>query len=317
MNFHGRDRRDCALAAAVISVLAISTVSAAQSQAGRPGRVTRTAGRTSTSQPTTTARPNSRWTPALRMPWHWMIDHKLDLNNSKDMGLVDVDGAKLTTDPPVVYDIDAEYNPASVVAALHARGASVICYVDVGAFESYRPDASSFPLAVRGKKDSHWEGSKWLDIRRLDVLLPIMRARFKVCKAKGFDAIEPDEVDGYANDSGYPLTYADQLTYNRAIADLAHVLGLSVGLKGDIEQAKDLWSSYDWTLNEQCYEFSECQALSTYFVANGKAVFQVEYDDPFSGHLADPTQFCPLANAANFNSMKMPLNLDGGRHPCR
>ena len=39
--------------------------------------------------------------------------------------------------------------------------------------------------------------------------------------------------------------------------------------------------------------------------------------DPFSGHLADPTQFCPLANAANFNSMKMPLNLDGGRHPCR
>ena len=193
----------------------------------------------------------------------------------------------------------------------------MICYVDVGAFESYRPDASSFPLAVRGKKDSHWEGSKWLDIRRLDVLLPIMRARFKVCKAKGFDAIEPDEVDGYANDSGYPLTYADQLTYNRAIADLAHVLGLSVGLKGDIEQAKDLWSSYDWTLNEQCYEFSECQALSTYFVANGKAVFQVEYDDPFSGHLADPTQFCPLANAANFNSMKMPLNLDGGRHPCR
>jgi len=246
-----------------------------------------------------------------------MIAHALDLASPKDMGLVDPSGALLTTPPPSVYDIDAEYNSAETVAALHRLGKRVVCYVDAGVFETYRPDAASFPTPVRGKADSHWAGSFWLDIRRLDVLLPIMRARFQSCRDKGFDAIEPDEIDGYANESGFPLTYHHQLVYNRAIADLAHSLGLSVGLKGDIDQAADLWSAFDWTLNEQCFEFDECDLLTSSFVAHGKAVFEVEYDDPFSGHHAAPATFCARANALNFNTMKMPLELDGGRWPCR
>lgn len=257
------------------------------------------------------------WQPALATPWHWLIGHALDLNSPKDMGLTDPTGAPLTTPVPQMYDIDWQYNPASTVTALHAAGKTVVCYVDVGVYENYRPDAAAFPPSVIGKPDSHWEGSFWADIRRLDVLLPIMRARFQVCRDKGFDAIEPDEIDGYANDSGFPLTYDDQLAYNRAIADLAHSMGLSIGQKGDIDQVADLWPWFDWTLNEQCFEFDECQTLETYYVANGKAVFQVEYDDPFSGHIADPTTFCPAANAWNFNAMKMPLDLDGGRWPCR
>lgn len=257
------------------------------------------------------------WKPALATSWHWMIDHPLDVNNPRDMGLVDPKGKKLSLAPPTVYDIDWEMNSAKTVKALHAMNKKVICYVDVGAYETYRPDARKFPKAVRGKPDHHWEGSYWLDIRQLDVLLPIMRARFQVCKDKGFDAIEPDEVDGYANDSGFNLSYNDQLTYNRAIADLAHSMGMSVGLKGDIEQVPDLWKHFDWTLNEQCYEFNECDVLTKYFIANGKAVFHVEYDDPFSGHRVQTSEFCPQANAANFNSMKMPLDLSGGRWPCR
>ncbi len=257
------------------------------------------------------------WKPALVTPWHWMIDHPLDINDPLDMGLQDPKGKRLSFPAPVVYDIDWEMNSAKTVKALHAMNKKVICYVDVGAYESYRADAGKFPKAVRGKPDSHWEGSYWLDIRQLDVLLPIMRARFQVCKDKGFDAIEPDEVDGYANDTGFKLSYNDQLRYNRAIADLAHSMGMSVGLKGDIEQARDLWHHFDWTLNEQCFEFDECGALTKYFLANGKAVFHVEYDDPFSGHRVKTSEFCPQANAANFNSMKVPLDLKGGRWPCR
>ncbi len=257
------------------------------------------------------------WKPALATSWHWMLDHALDINDPKDMGLVDPNGKALKVAPPTTYDIDWEMNSAKTVRQLHAMNKSVICYVDVGAYETYRADAKKFPKAVRGNPDSHWEGSYWLDIRRLEVLIPIMRARFQVCKDKGFDAIEPDEVDGYANDSGFKLSYNDQLTYNRAIADLAHSMGMSVGLKGDIEQVRDLWKHFDWTLNEQCYEFEECDALTKYFIANGKAVFHVEYDDPFSGHQVKTSEFCPQANAANFNSMKMPLDLSGGRWPCR
>jgi Glycoside-hydrolase family GH114 len=270
--------------------------------------------------PSSGLRPTTKtqvWRPPLKSPWQWMIDHPLDLDNRRDMGLTDPAGRALQVAVPAVYDIDWELNPTETVTALHRRGKKVICYVDVGAFETYRPDAKKFPADIRGAADGHWEGSYWLDIRRLDVLLPIMRARFEVCRTKGFDAVEPDEVDGYANESGFPLTYNDQLTYNLAIADLARSLGLSVGLKGDIDQARDLWRHFDWTLNEQCFEFNECAALSTYFLANGKAVFQVEYDDPFSGHRASTAQFCPAANRANFNSMKMPRALDGGRWPCR
>lgn len=294
-------------------------VNTSNSFAAKPKKPSTLTPQTTTSKTTssTLKRPINIWKPALATSWHWMLDHALDINDPKDMGLVDPNGKALKVAPPTTYDIDWEMNSAKTVRQLHAMNKSVICYVDVGAYETYRADAKKFPKAVRGNPDSHWEGSYWLDIRRLEVLIPIMRARFQVCKDKGFDAIEPDEVDGYANDSGFKLSYNDQLTYNRAIADLAHSMGMSVGLKGDIEQVRDLWKHFDWTLNEQCYEFEECDALTKYFIANGKAVFHVEYDDPFSGHQVKTSEFCPQANAANFNSMKMPLDLSGGRWPCR
>jgi len=238
----------------------------------------------------------------------WEIDHALDLNNAKDMGLTDPSGNTLNFLAPAVYDIDEEYNSASTVAALHAQGKTVICYVDVGVYENYRPDASSFPASVIGSKDAGWNGSFWLDIRQQSILLPIMQKRFQVCKDKGFDAIEPDEIDGYSNNSGFPLTYADQVSYNTAIANLAHSMGFSVGLKGDIDQVKDLWQVFDWTLNEQCFQYNECAPLSQYFVNNGKAVFQVEYSTAVAN-------FCSTALVDKYNAMKMPLNLNGGRTP--
>jgi len=274
---------------------------------------------TSTSRRTTTvmATAGARWVMPLEVSWHWMIDHALDLGNERDMGLTDPGGRRLTVPEPTVYDIDWEYNPASTVAALHDRGKKVICYVDVGVFEDYRADAARFPAAVRGAKDSHWEGSRWLDVRRADVLLPIMEDRIRTCRDKGFDAVEPDEVDGYANESGFALTAADQLAYNRAIADLVHRYGMSVGLKGDIDQAAALAPAFDWTLNEQCYQFDECDGLASAFLAQGKTVLVAEYDDPGAGYTVDLDHICPKANAAGYNAMKMPLTLDGGRWPCR
>jgi hypothetical protein len=48
--------------------------------------------------------------------------------------------------------------------------------------------------------------------------VPILAARIDACRAKGFDAVEADNVDGFANSSGFALTAADQLAYNRTIA---------------------------------------------------------------------------------------------------
>jgi hypothetical protein len=207
-----------------------------------------------------------------------------------------------------VYDIDLFQNDAPVVASLHSKGRKVICYLSAGSWEDWRPDAAKFPAVVKGNSNG-WPGEKWLDIRRLDVLGPIMEARLDLCRQKGFDAVEPDNVDGYTNNTGFPLTYQDQLRFNIFLANAAHARGLSIGLKNDLGQIGDLVTAFDWALNEQCFQYNECQTLLP-FVAAGKAVFIAEYSTPTSS-------FCPQANAMNFNALRKNLNLDAYRVACR
>lgn len=233
----------------------------------------------------------SWWKPTADKPlqMHWQLS--TEFNPATDF----VPGA-------TVYDIDGEYSTKEDVDAIHAKGFIAICYIDAGVFEDYRSDASKFPQSVIGKKDVGWDGSFWLDIRQTDVLLPIMEARIRDwCKAKGFDAVEPDEITNYSNDSGFPLTYQDQINYNKAIAALAHKYNLSVGLKGDQEQAKDLEPFFDWNLTEECYQYNECD-LITAFPQNNKATWVVEY-------AANPN--CTDAKSKKLNAMKRDLNLVG------
>ena len=152
------------------------------------------------------------------------------------------------------YDIDGFENSAAEVATLHAQGKHVICYVDVGTAENFRPDYSEFPKSVLGRPNG-WPGERWLDIRQLSVLEPIMTARFQMCREKGFDAVEPDNMEGYANKTGFPLTAQEQLTYNEWVADEVHSLGMAVLQKNDGEQTPELLSYFDGALTEQCNEY--------------------------------------------------------------
>jgi hypothetical protein len=243
-----------------------------------------------TPPPTPAPGTGAYWIPPMSTPWQWQLTGTIDQ----------------TVDVPM-YDVDLFDVPASVVASLQAKGRHVVCYMSAGTFEDWRPDAADFPAAVKGSSNG-WPGEKWLDIRRLDILAPIMAARMDLCKSKGFDAIEPDNVDGYANKSGFPLTDADQIAYNTWLATAAHSRGLSIGLKNDLDQVNDLVSSFDWALNEQCFQYNECGALAP-FTKAGKAVFEVEYS-------LQPAQFCPKAIAMQFNSMKKGLDLDAPRTAC-
>ncbi len=183
----------------------------------------------------------------------------------------------------------------------------VICYVNAGAWEDFRPDRDAFPAGVLGEGNG-WEGERWLDIRQLDVLRPLMAARFDLCREKGFDAVEPDLLDGYLNETGFPLTAEDQLAYNRMIAGLAHERGLSVGLKNDLPQVPELVGDFDFAVNEECAEFGECAAL-TPFTEAGKAVFHVEY-------ALGTDEFCAATTALGLSSMAKNLDLDAWRDPC-
>ena len=126
----------------------------------------------------------------------------------------------------------------------------------------------------------------------------------------GFDGIEWDNVDGYTNKTGFPLTYQDQLIYNANLANLAHQLGLSVALKNDVGQVGDLWPYFDYAINEQCQQYNECATLDPFRVA-GKPVFQVEYKLATS-------KFCAKANSANRNAILKTVDLfDAPWTPCR
>lgn len=225
--------------------------------------------------------------------WQWQLSGTLDTS-------FDVD----------IYDVDLVETPIETIAELTAAGRRVVCYFSAGSWEAYRPDADAFPPAVLGGPlDPPFEDERWLDIRAIEQLAPILRARLDLAVDKGCFGVEPDNVDGYANTSGFPLTAQHQLDFNRWIAAEAHARGLSVGLKNDLDQVPDLVEHFDWALNEQCFEYEECHLLLP-FVAAGKAVFGVEYVVPAA-------EFCAQANAMDFDWLKKNIELDAERVSCR
>jgi hypothetical protein len=230
------------------------------------------------------------WTPAAVTSWQWQLQG--DIDTSVDAQMFDVDGFEVSR---------------ATVQALHDQSRAVVCYISAGSWERWRPDARDFPDSVKGASNG-WPGERWLDIRKLRILRPIMRARLDLCAAKGFDAVEFDNVDGYQNRTGFPLTGGDQLRYNVFLANQAHRRGMSAVLKNDLGQVRDLLPYFDVALDEQCFQYDECNRLRP-FVNAAKAVFTVEYRLA----LAD---FCPEAADLGFNSMKKRLGLGVWRRPC-
>ncbi len=211
-----------------------------------------------------------------------------------------------------VYDIDGFNNPSSTVQALHDQNTKVICYIDVGTYEPGRPDLNLIPTADIGSGVQGWPGEKWLNIADISGLTPIVTERMNLCKSKGFDAIEPDNIDGYTNSTGFPLTAANQLAYNKFLANTAHSLGMSIGLKNDVDQTAQLQPFFDWALDEECNKYTECNTLAPFTLAN-KAVFNAEYTD--DGETT--SKFCSADAAAHINGALYNLNLDGTVYqPC-
>jgi hypothetical protein len=242
--------------------------------------------------PTGPASPAARhWQPRPGLTWQWQLAGPVDL-----------------TVPADVYDLDHLTTTAEEVAALHRAGRRVICYVNAGARETYRPDAGAFPDAVLGKPLDGWPDERWLDIRRWDLIEPLLDARVRGCREKGFDAVEPDNLDAYAADSGFPLHATDQLTFNRRIAELVHRHGLAVGLKNNMAQIPELVPYFDFAVNEQCAEYRECASLVP-FVQAGKAVFHAEYELPTE-------EFCAGTRALGLSSIHKRPELDAWRESC-
>jgi hypothetical protein len=208
--------------------------------------------------------------------------------------------------PANVYDVDGFDTKASTVAALHAKSRHVVCYIDVGTWENWRPDADKFPQGVLGHRDGHWPGERWLDIRQLTVLQPLMAARFRMCRAKGFDAVDPDNIDGYQNKTGFPLTASEQLAYDLWVARAVHALGLSVAQKNDGTQIRHLDNHFDFAVVEQCYAYQFCGQFAPY-TAKNRLVVDIEYGMPRSKFI---DSVCPVAARYRETALLKHLSLD-------
>jgi len=166
----------------------------------------------------------------------------------------------------LVYDLDAYTTSEGAVSRLHRAGRRAICHLAVGISETGRPDAGRIPAALTGLPSADGRGY-WLDIRQLDQLAPVLSDRMRLCRDKGFDAVDADAVDGYRQHTGFPLTQADQLAFDRRVLALARALGLGAG-------------ELDFAVNVGCpARDGGCSGLAP-LVAAGKPVYVAVLDDP-------------------------------------
>jgi hypothetical protein len=126
------------------------------------------------------------WVPAVGTSWQIVLSAPLRIDARHPSVTPDVE----------VFDIDLFDNPIETVQALHSLNKRVICYFSAGTYEEWRSDANEFPKADLGKPLEDWPGERWVNLKSSRVR-EIMARRIRLAAEKGFDAIDPDNVDGY------------------------------------------------------------------------------------------------------------------------
>jgi hypothetical protein len=273
----------------ILSLISILTTCSAPPATPQPAPLPLSQSTPETNSPT----PAEISSPSLPVDATWQIQYagKLDLS-------LDVD----------VYNLDLFEVTPEDIDRLHARGIYVMCYFSAGSWEDWRPDADQFPAEIIGNDYQGWPGENWLDIRDIQALKPTIESRLEHAAKKGCDGVDPDNVNGFENETGFPISYADQLDFNIWLSQTAHAHQLNIGLKNDLDQITDLLPYFDWVLNEECFSYRECERLSPFFEA-GKPVFVIEYETL-------PAEFCPTAKELGFNMIHKNWELDAYREAC-
>ncbi|GAA0464189.1 hypothetical protein Ade02nite_31100 [Paractinoplanes deccanensis] len=184
------------------------------------------------------------------------------------------------------YQLGGAYEPAAGVrivdrdrTAAAVPGVYGICYVN--AFQT-QPGENGWwrrehPDLVLRVADPDWPGEFLLDIStaaKRQALAEIVEGWFGDCAAKGFRAVEPDNLDSYTR-SGGRLAEGDALAYGRLLVEKAHTAGLAIGQKNAAEvDGRAL--GFDFAVTEECAVHDECGA---YLDAYGNQVYEIEYTD--------------------------------------
>ena len=245
--------------------------------------------------------PSTRgwWRPDAEVTWQWQLTKGT--------------GATVTTSYDVdVYDLDLFDTSPDQIKQLQGDGRRVVCYFSAGSVERWRDDVGRFGDDDQGEVLDGWPDERWLDLRSGNVRA-IMADRLDLAAAKGCDGVEPDNTDGYANDTGLDLTRADTLAYLRWLVGQAHDRGLGIGLKNTLALVDELAVDFYFAVNEQWHEYEECPELQPFLDLN-KPVLNAEYVEPDSADTAAAARarICAQAEAAGTITLILPLALDDG-----
>lgn len=241
--------------------------------------------------------------PVANEPGHNVNWYQPDMSSQWQIQLQGTPNTGYSVD---LFVLDLFDTPQNVIEDIQASGRHVICYFSAGSYEDWREDQSRFLPTDKGRDLDGWPGERWIDVRSQNVR-DIMSDRIALAAAKGCDGVDPDNVDGYTNNTGFPLTYKNQLDYNRFLADQAHSNGLAISLKNNLEQVKDLVALSDFAINESCHQWNECDLLKP-FIEAGKPVFHIDYlyaNDPVAR-----SRFCQAMQQQSFRTLTLPMALD-------
>lgn len=179
-----------------------------------------------------------------------------------------------------------------------APGVYNICYVN--AFQTQTSDAAWWKRAHPdllltsgggggGGVGGYVTDSEWnellLDVstaQKRAALLQVIRPWIDECAAKGFDALEPDNMDSWTRSNGR-LTRQQALDFIALVTAYAHGKGLAVAQKNALElgAAGRSQGKLDFAIAEECADYTmddgqpECQG---YVNVYGNHVIVLEYD---------------------------------------
>lgn len=247
----------------------------------------------------TNATTGTFWKPVAGTPWQIVLEYALND----------------TSVHVPVYDIDLFTNNASTISNLHALNRSVICYFSAGSYEDFRPDSGNFTKDDYSKPLKGWQGEWWLNTNSTNVR-NIMKARIALAASKGCDGVDPDNVDGYDNDTGLDLTEETAINYLTFLAIEAHGMNMSIGLKNAGSIVNATVDMLQWEVNEQCGQYGECDDFRP-FVDAGKPVFRIEYPDS-APQVSSATagSICNNTAAAGFSTVIKKMDLDNWVEYC-
>ncbi|MGE0529651.1 MAG: endo alpha-1,4 polygalactosaminidase, partial [Bdellovibrionales bacterium] len=211
----------------------------------------------------------------------------------------------LQSRPASIYIVDMYGTDADTIAALKTAGHTVICNLSAGTVVDWYPDSDLFPAAAIGNRVAGGPGEHWIDIRSTEIR-SIMLNRIRLASDKGCHGINLDAAESYSNNTGFPLTDANQLDYNQFLAFGAHDRGLILSLNNAAELAAETSQVFDFVIAEQCFQYHECESYLP-FIYKNKPVLVAEYG-PVSA-----TQ-CAEAESLKLSLSYLSSHLDGSRY---